>query len=60
MDYSKIFESTNIYKETYRLIYNHDKKSKDLSIDVSDNMTRAYCSVLRKNKNNYYQEILWF
>ena len=57
-DYSKIFESSNMYKEIYRFVYDHDIKLKELSINASDNASRAYCSVLKKDINNYYRELL--
>lgn len=54
-DYSKIFQSTNTYKEIYRTTYNHDDID-TASIQETNSGNRGFCSVLRKDLYGYYHE----
>lgn len=53
IDYAKIFESFNTYKEIHRITYNcNDHQLGNINFSESEN--RGFCSVLKKDLYGYY------
>lgn len=55
IDYSKVFQSLNTYKEVYRIIFNHDNHNVN-GIEFADSDERGFCSILRKDLYGYYHQ----
>ncbi|MBI5683048.1 MAG: class I SAM-dependent methyltransferase [Deltaproteobacteria bacterium] len=55
-DYARIFESFGTYKEFTRFTYDHDNVEQN-SIKPCSSSSRAFCSILHKSLEGYYQEV---